>query len=111
MNEEVYDTNLISADFFHQYFSITGNPLPEVVPIYATSSTKLEIFIITKEFYCEKIFNGIQDGYIVYVHDPYELPTKSSNHVNILKNGKIILNVEPILNAIDESLVNLNIDV
>lgn len=111
-SKEMYDTETVSAEFFHEYLTtLSGFPaFNETIPRFIAPTTAIFIYINAIQSYYDKIFNRLHDAHLVFVHDPYELPTVSMNRFSIDKNVLSTLHVEPIFNSIDESLFDLSIN-
>ena len=76
--EELYNSELVAADFYHDYFSTIYDtpPADGKFPRLISGVTSLVVFVRAPATYYDKIFNGLRDGHLIYIHDAYELPTK-----------------------------------
>jgi hypothetical protein len=109
---DIYDHEAISADFYHEYFSISSikqQVSTEQVPRRIKANAELSFSIGAFQHFYDEIFNGRYDGHLFYIHDPYELPTTSSTKIYLQKDTYLKAFVEPQLNAVDESLESLEI--
>jgi hypothetical protein len=108
--EHFYDLNLVAADFYHQHFTSYNQKAVNItIPRTISLTTSLVIYVNALQTYYDKIFNGLHDGHWIYVHDPFELPTKFSDRFFMHKDVSATLIIEPLHNMIDESLNDLNI--
>lgn len=51
------------------------------------------------------------DGFAIKFHDPYEIITKDAPTFYTTRSNKLVLQINPKVTRIDESLINSNIDV
>lgn len=107
MSEEIYNTNLVQADLFHEYFSDNRSDVA-IVPRRISTDTVLYGYYQSTQDNYNKIFNKIHDGQTIYIHDPYELVTVSSYAIKNNKHGSLYVLLEPKLYSIDESLMDLD---
>lgn len=112
ITKEMFNENSISTEFFHEHFGAgnipnqTDTAIPRLIPFAAI----LRILIKSSKSYYKKIDNGLYEGHIIYIHDPYELPSRTTNRI-FMRNGQTsMLNIEPIFNTIDDSLDELQIN-
>jgi Amiloride-sensitive sodium channel len=61
---------------------------------------------MTSVFFFNKENNGIK----VLIHDPFELPSRDSLHINADINLNVFLFVDPTLKSIDDSMIDLSPD-
>lgn len=111
-SHDLLNLNVTSDDFHYQLFLEstiynTINPPPVFLPRSSPSSNAgltIEIYSSTLE-YDEIIFNDFR-GFIVMVHDPFELPSKKSKLLRLGydRNLKVIIDAQ--MNKIDESVSN-----
>lgn len=112
-SHDLLNLNLTSSDFHYQYdqkFDLSlkkiNNHPPTKFP-HKVSTSKAGLWVgFDQRAKLEK--NFIQNdftGYVVLLHDPYELPSKNSHtmRINIKLQNKIL--IIPQIIAIDESLV------
>lgn len=113
-NHDVLNLNSTSDDFHYKHFHQPQNmkqfrmPAPKILPKkMSTSRAGLWVGFTEEEKMLKEIkefSDYIFDGYLLLIHNPYELPSKRSEIIkyNPKFQAKVFINTK--LNAIDESL-------
>lgn len=103
--DEIYNMDLVSFDFYHEYFKPDfGAENRAVIPRKSKEIVSYDVVIYTNPSYHERLINGIYGVNFMYIHDPYELTTSATNPIPLHRNNNCVINVEPNLMAVDESL-------
>lgn len=107
--------NTTSNDFHYVYVnkmfkaaleSFTFESKPMDFP-YQLSASKAGLWVgFGKDIYpLEDIIYNDFDGYVVLLHDPYELPSKNSKVIRFNKRLQTKILIDPQISTIDESLL------
>lgn len=113
-SHDLLDINTTSSDFhyqhthkiFYQNKHVHALP-PQHFPLKISTSQKglwVGFGSVKSEHYWKAIENDF-NGYVVLLHDPFELPSKNSKifNYNLNLQSKVLINSK--LNSIDESLL------
>lgn len=112
ISDNVVDKNLTSPNFHYSHFTIHNYPLgrTEKIPRKINTCDKgYSIAAWSSEEYYKFVHNLHQDDHLIFIHDPYEYPTRSSVSMSLNRNSIINVLLNPIFYGIDESLKNFNI--
>ncbi|KAG5675196.1 hypothetical protein PVAND_005120 [Polypedilum vanderplanki] len=71
-----------------------------------TSIDSLEFDAIGADTFFRNVVNTKVHGYLMFLHDPYELPSKLSQQIDINMDHDFNIFVDPQINAIDDSLID-----
>lgn len=112
--DDVLHMNSTSNDFHYDYYDLDDELVveykfvrPKSLPRKITSSfTGLQIYFSTLNIFYHEIFERNPNVHVIYIHDPFELPSMDSKMLNINNNQIISLVFDADLNTIDDSLVH-----
>jgi len=109
-SHDLLNINSTSNDFHyqHQHRKISNVPIqrpPQILP-KRVSTVKSGLWVgFEKNLYKNEVIENDFNGYLVLLHDPFELPSKKSKIVNFNLKFQTEIIVDPLINAIDESLI------
>lgn len=100
----------VSRDFHFQLFNLFSQKENSSRIPRRIASTKEGVFLRTEVDMKtnEYVVNSEIKGFVMYIHDPYELPTSQSTRIALSSGYNYVIWLNPEYNSIDESLSSFN---
>jgi hypothetical protein len=109
-SDDLLNINTTSDDFHFQLF-LNEFRVP-YIPVVPRNDSQypvgLTVFTFFNEEYLKTVIERDFDGYQVYLHDPFELPSDNSIKYLMKLDRKLEIKINPQINSIDNSIVNYN---
>lgn len=107
-SHDMLDINLTSSDFHHQIIE-TGHGIP-VIPEIPRNDSKYPYGLKVQSMFLEELLQSTIkkdiDGYQLYLHDSFELPSSSSVKYLVRGNRELDIKIIPQINFIDDSITH-----
>jgi hypothetical protein len=106
--EDFLNTNSTSNDFhFSNFHTVHFDPTIKNISLPRKISTSINgLYFLLSFPYHKKIIESDIDGLLFFVHDPFELPVKSTPKFNAKSFQPLEIKIDPEINTIDDSLLS-----